>query len=140
MPTLDPTTGLLAETADGETDRLSARAAEIADAEAATFAVRTTASKALYERALRSLPLGVPSSFQAGDPYPIYIDRGQGSQVWDVDANQYVDFHGGFGVGVTGHCHPKIATAIAKASSSGTHFAAPTPVVVELAEELCPRS
>ena len=140
MPTLDPTTGLLAESTDSTgADRLSIRAAEIADAEAGTFATRTKASKALYERALRSLPLGVPSSFQAGDPYPIYIDRGQGSQVWDVDANQYVDFHGGFGVGVTGHCHPKIAAAIARASSSGTHFAAPTPVVVELAEELCRR-
>jgi len=89
MPTLDPTTGLLAESTDlgAHGDRLSARAAEIADTEATTFAARTKASKALYERALRSMPLGVPSSFQAGDPYPIYIDHGQGSHVWDVDAN-----------------------------------------------------
>ena len=140
MPTLDPTTGLLAES-DAATsgDRLSVRAAEIADVESTTFAARTVASKALYERALASMPLGVPSSFQAGDPYPIYIDRGQGSQVWDVDANQYTDFHGGFGVGVTGHTHPRIVEAIGRAASSGTHFAAPTPVVVALAEELCRR-
>ncbi len=85
------------------------------------------------------MPLGVPSSFQAGDPYPIYIERGQGSQVWDVDANQYTDFHGGFGVGVTGHAHPKIVEAITRAANTGTHFAAPTPVTVALAEELCRR-
>jgi len=120
-------------------DRLSTRAAEIGDAEAAVLATRTTASKALYERALRSMPLGVPSSFQAGDPYPIYIERGLGSQVWDVDANQYTDFHGGFGVGLMGHAHPKIVEAINRAATTGTHFAAPTPVTVALAEELCRR-
>ena len=62
------------------------------------------------------MPLGVPSSFQAGDPYPIYVARGQGSQVWDVDGNQYVDFHGGFGVDVAGHAHPKIVEAITRAA------------------------
>jgi glutamate-1-semialdehyde 2,1-aminomutase len=121
------------------TDRLSARAAEIAESEGATLASRTTASKALYERALASMPLGVPSSFQAGDPYPIYLERGLGSQVWDVDGTQYTDFHGGFGVGVTGHAHPKIVEAITRAANRGTHFAAPTPVTVALAEELCRR-
>ncbi len=65
------------------------------------------------------MPLGVPSSFQAGDPYPIYVERGQGSQVWDVDGNQYTDFHGGFGVGVVGHAHPKIVEAITRAASTG---------------------
>jgi glutamate-1-semialdehyde 2,1-aminomutase len=120
-------------------DRLSARAADIADAEGAVLATRTAASKALYERALRSMPLGVPSSFQAGDPYPIYLERGLASQVWDVDANQYTDFHGGFGVGVTGHAHPKIVEAITRAASTGTHFAAPTAVTVALAEEICRR-
>jgi glutamate-1-semialdehyde 2,1-aminomutase len=123
----------------GASDRLSARAAELAEVEMATFATRTTASRALYERAVRSMPLGVPSSFQAGDPYPIYVERGQGSQIWDVDGTQYVDFHGGFGVGVSGHTHPKIVEAIDRAARTGTHFAAPTPVTVALAEELCRR-
>ena len=128
--TSDSTTG---------TDRLSVRAAEIAESEGATLASRTTASKALYQRALASMPLGVPSSFQAGDPYPIYIERGLGSQVWDVDGTRYTDFHGGFGVRVTGHAHPKIVEAITRAATTGTHFAAPTPVTVALAEELCRR-
>ena len=92
-------------------DRLSARAAEIADAESATLLANTTMSREWYERALQTLPLGVPSSFQAGDPYPIYIERGEGAHVWDVDGTDYLDFHGGFGVGVCGHAHPKIVEA-----------------------------
>jgi len=120
-------------------DRLSARAAQLADAEMAMLLAATPTSKTWYERALRSLPLGVPSSFQAGDPYPIYIERGAGAHVWDVDGTDYLDFHGGFGVGVCGHAHPKIVEAITHAAKTGTHFAAPTPVTVELAEELCRR-
>ncbi len=131
--TQDPT-GLVTHS-----DRLSARAAELSYLEMATLLERTTASKALYERAVTHLPLGVPSSFQAGDPYPIYVERGLGSRVWDVDGNSYVDFHGGFGVGIVGHAHPKIVEAVTKAVSTGTHFAAPTPVTVSLAEEICRR-
>ena len=70
------------------------------------------------------LPHGVASSFQAGDPYPIYLARGQGAQVWDVDGNEYVDFHGGFGCNVVGHAHPKVVEAIERAARTGTHFAA----------------
>jgi len=93
----------------------------------------------LFYRAVEHLPLGVPSSFQAGDPYPIYIERGQGSHIWDVDGTERIDFHGGFGVNIVGHAHPKIIEAAAGAAATGTHFAAPTRVTVELAEELCRR-
>jgi glutamate-1-semialdehyde 2,1-aminomutase len=120
-------------------DRLSVRAAVLAEVEMARLVAATPMSKQWYQRALRSLPLGVPSSFQAGDPYPIYIDRGVGAHVWDVDGTDYLDFHGGFGVGVCGHAHPKVVEAITRAASTGTHFAAPTPTTVELAEELCRR-
>jgi len=118
---------------------LSARASKIADTEGAVWRDRTKASQALYERAVAHLPMGVPSSFQAGDPYPVYIERGAGPRVWDVDGNEYLDFHGGFGVNVVGHAHPKIVEAITAAAQTGTHFAAPTPGVVALAEELCRR-
>jgi glutamate-1-semialdehyde 2,1-aminomutase len=121
------------------TSGLSSRAAEIADAETAIWLERTKGSKALYTRALEHLPMGVPSSFQAGDPYPVYVERGAGSRVWDVDGNEYLDFHGGFGVNIVGHAHPKIVEAITRAANNGTHFAAPTPVTVALAEELCSR-
>ena len=134
MATTSDSTGLVTHS-----DRLSARAAELAYVEMANLLERTTVSKALYERAVEHLPLGVPSSFQAGDPYPIYVERGAGSHVWDVDGNEYLDFHGGFGVGLAGHAHPKIVEAVTTAVTTGTHFAAPTPTTVALAEEICRR-
>lgn len=120
-------------------DRITARAREIAEVEKTRLLDNTTASKALYERAVHSLPLGVGSSFQVGDPYPIYVREGRGSRLWDVDGREYVDFHNGFGCMLVGHAHPKVQEAIARAASRGTHFAAPTPETVDLAEVLCER-
>jgi glutamate-1-semialdehyde 2,1-aminomutase len=118
---------------------LNARAAEITAVENARLWERTTASKALYERALRSMPQGVPSSFQAWEPYPVYLREGKGSRVTDVDGHEYIDFHNGFGSMLVGHAHPKVAEAIDRAARTGTHFAAPTDTTVLLAEELCRR-
>ena len=100
---------------------------------------RTPGSQALHERASKHLPYGVASTFHANDPYPIYLERGQGSHVWDVDGTEYLDFHGGFGVNVVGHAHPKVVEAIERAARTGTHFATTTPTTVALAEELCRR-
>lgn len=100
------------------------------------FTERTPASGALYERAARSMPFGVTSSFQAGDPYPIYLASGQGSRVTDVDSNTYIDFHNGFGAMAAGHAHPAVRAAIEKAAATGTHFAATTEDAVLLAEEI----
>ena len=112
---------------------------EIAAREVRRLVERTPASGALYERAVKHLPLGVASSFQANDPYPIYVRRGAGSRVWDVDENEYVDYHNGFGTMVVGHAHPKVVEAIERAARSGTHFAATGESAVALAEELCRR-
>ncbi len=120
-------------------DAITARAREIAEREAATLLERTPASGRLYERASNVMPYGVASSFQANDPYPIYVRRGEGSRVWDVDDNQYVDFHGGFGTMAVGHAHPKVVEAVERAARTGTHFAATTETTVALAEELCRR-
>ncbi|MFN2542987.1 MAG: aspartate aminotransferase family protein [Actinomycetota bacterium] len=119
--------------------RITARATEIAKVETARLLERTPASAALHERAVRSLPLGVASSFQANDPYPLYVSHGRGSSVWDADGSEYVDFHGGFGAMAVGHAHPKIVEAIDRAARSGTHFAATTETTVAFAEELCRR-
>ena len=62
----------------------------------------------VYERATKSLPNGVASNFQAGDPYPVYLERGQGSRVWDVDGSEYVDFHAAFGPIILGHADDRI--------------------------------
>ena len=120
-------------------ERITHNAKRIAEQETAKLLERTTASKDWYERAVRTLPLGVGSSFQIGDPYPIYLREGRGARVWDVDGNEYIDTHGGFGCMVIGHAHPKVAEAIATVAARGTHFAAPTPETVLLAEELCDR-
>jgi len=117
----------------------STHAADLAAAETARMVAATPASKALYERATRVLPQGVGSSFQAGDPYPLYLQRGRGSHVWDVDGHEYIDFHNGFGCMIVGHAHPKVAEAIERAARNGTHFAAPTAATVEFAEVLCER-
>ena len=120
-------------------DRLKARSAEIADTETAQWLTRTTASKAMFERATKSLPGGVVSNFQAGDPYPVYLKHGKAATVTDVDDNLYTDFHGGFGVNVVGHAHPLITEAIKKAADDAIHFAVTTPDTVALAEAICER-
>ncbi len=120
-------------------DRLKARAAEIAEKETKVWLGRTQASEKLYERATKTLPNGVVSNFQAGDPYPVYLAHGKGSTVTDVDGNEYTDFHGGFGVNVVGHAHPKIVEAIKKAADDAIHFAVTTETTVALAEEICAR-
>jgi glutamate-1-semialdehyde 2,1-aminomutase len=113
-----------------------ARIKELTEREAARLDERTQASAAMYERARQTLSAGVASSYQMRDPWPIYLDRGQGAHVWDVDGNRMVDFHNGFGSMVQGHAHPVISRAVTDRLSQGTHFAAPTEDAVVVAEEL----
>jgi glutamate-1-semialdehyde 2,1-aminomutase len=120
-------------------DAITERARRIAERESASLVDRTAASAKLFDRAVRAMPLGVASSFQANDPYPIYLREGKGSKVWDVDGTEYVDFHGGFGTMVIGHAHPKVIEAVERAARTGTHFAVTTETTVALAEELCRR-
>jgi glutamate-1-semialdehyde 2,1-aminomutase len=100
---------------------------------------RTEGSQRYYERALAVMPRGVPSSFQAADPRPIYLSHGEGSHVWDVDGNEYVDFHNGFGVMCVGHANPAIVRAVRERAGRGSHFAAPTEGSIVVAEELVRR-
>lgn len=120
-------------------DRLIARARRIREQEMERLLARTPQSARLFERASRILPLGVVSSFQKMQPYPVYLERGKGSHVWDQDGNEYLDFHGGFGAMVVGHAHPAIVEAISRAASRGTHFAVTTERAVQWGEEICRR-
>ena len=113
-----------------------ARTAALAERERAALLARTAGSDAAYERAAGIMPLGVPSSFQAAQPRPIYVSHGEGSRVWDVDGNEFVDFHNGFGVMCVGHAHPAIVAAVSERAAKGSHFAAPTSGSVVVAEEL----
>ena len=112
------------------------RVAALRERERARLAERTQASAALFARARGVMPGGVPSQFQKADPWPVYVDRGRGARVWDVDGNEYLDFHNGFGVMCVGHANPVIAGAVKARMDAGTHFAAPTEGSVVVAEEL----
>ena len=74
----------------------------------------THGSRDMYARARETLSGGVASSYQLRDPWPIYLESGVGPKVWDVDGNEYYDFHNGFGSMVQGHGHPAIGDAVAK--------------------------
>jgi glutamate-1-semialdehyde 2,1-aminomutase len=100
---------------------------------------RTGKSAEMYRRANVTLAAGVASSYQVRDPWPIYLERGDGPKVWDVDGNEMDDFHNGFGSMVQGHAHPAIGKAITERYSRGTHFAAPTEDAVVVGEELAKR-
>ncbi len=115
------------------------RVAELTAKQREVFAERTPNSGAYFERARKVMPKGVPSSFQENDPWPVYIERGKGAQVWDVDGNEYIDFHNGFGVMCIGHANPHVVEAVQRRVELGTHFAAPTEGSIDVAEELCRR-
>ena len=89
--------------------------------------------------ARRVEPRGVPSSHQDAAPHPIFVERGKGSRTWDVDGNEYVDFHNGFGVMVVGHAHPLIVKAVSEQIAKGSHFAQPGHDVAVVAHNLARR-
>jgi glutamate-1-semialdehyde 2,1-aminomutase len=115
------------------------RIAELTARETERLNNRTVASRQTYQRAHTHLSGGVASSYQLRDPWPIYLEGGEGPKVWDVDGNEYYDFHNGFGSMVQGHAHPAIGRAIAERYPRGTHFAAPTEDVIVVADELARR-
>jgi glutamate-1-semialdehyde 2,1-aminomutase len=123
----------------GARDVSPARVAELTGREERSFFQGRPHSVSLWQEARHRLPLGVPSSFQAAKPQPIFIDRGEGSRVWDVDGNEYIDFHNGFGVMVVGHAHPLVVAAVNRRVAMGTHFAQPGSEVLAVAEELAER-
>ena len=130
--TLDSTA---TQTSSIDRDRL----AEMIERERAKLADRTPQSKQRYERGVKVMPGGVPSSFQENKPWPVYLERGRGARVWDVDGHEYVDFHNGFGVMAVGHANPTIGAAAKARIDDGTHFAAPTDGSIAVAGELADR-
>jgi glutamate-1-semialdehyde 2,1-aminomutase len=115
------------------------RIRSLTDREHTALDQRTRASGSLYERASQVLSAGVASSYQVREPWPLYLERGQGPKVWDVDGNELWDFHNGFGSMIQGHAHPAIGRAIKERYDLGTHFAAPTEDAIVVGEELARR-
>ena len=92
-------------------------------------------SRSLYDRALSVMPGGVNSSVRAIQPYPFFVQRGDGGHVIDADGNRYLDFVMGYGPLFLGHDLPEeVGAAIQQRASEGPTYGAPTEVEVELAE------
>ena len=107
-----------------------------------TISLRDARSAALYERALAYLPGGVNSPVRAMRAIgrdPLFIERGEGAELADVDGNRYVDWVCSWGPLIHGHAHPDIIAAISAAAAQGTSFGAPTAAEVDLAEEVSRR-
>src|SRR4030088_1181516 len=113
----------------------TSRVTELIAGEEEKFRQARPRSRQLWTEAREVLPRGVPSSFQDSAPQPVFMEHGRGSRVWDVDGNEYVDFHNGFGVMVVGHAHPKIVDAVSKQIARGSHFAQPVQDGVDVAHE-----
>jgi glutamate-1-semialdehyde 2,1-aminomutase len=97
-------------------------------------------SARLMERAIRRMPGGVNSPVRAfrsvgGDP--LFMQRGEGSRIFDADGNSYIDYVMSYGPLVLGHAHPEVVEAIERTARKGTTFGAPTELEVELAELVC---
>lgn len=94
------------------------------------------------ERARRRIPGGVNSPVRAfgsvgGDP--VFVARGEGAWIEDVDGRRYLDYVQSWGASILGHAHPAVVEAVQRAAADGTSFGAPTPREVELAEAICAR-
>ncbi|HMJ01557.1 MAG TPA: glutamate-1-semialdehyde 2,1-aminomutase [Conexibacter sp.] len=99
-------------------------------------------SAELYARALELLPGGVNSPVRAMRAIgrdPLFVARGEGCELIDVDGNRYVDYVCSWGPLIHGHAHPEIVRAVADAAALGTSFGAPTPGEVEIAAEIAAR-
>ena len=104
--------------------------------------ITDTRSAELYARALRVLPGGVNSPVRAMRSIgrdPIFVERGAGAELFDVDGNVYVDYVCSWGPLIHGHAHPAILAAVAQAAEHGTTFGAATAGEVELAELVASR-
>lgn len=102
-------------------------------------AMSTPRSDALYERACRVIPGGVSSpvrAFRAVGGTPLFMERGAGARIFDVDGREYLDLVCSWGPLIAGHAHPAVVAAISGALARGTTFGAPCAAEVELAERV----
>jgi glutamate-1-semialdehyde 2,1-aminomutase len=99
--------------------------------------VKTGKSQALFEKAKNLIPGGVNSPVRAFLPYPFFTSHAQGSKIFDVDGNEYIDYCLAYGPLILGHCHPKIVSAVRQQLKKGTLYGTPTEAELNLAELVC---
>jgi len=96
-------------------------------------------SEQFFRTSGKVFPGGMPRNMQYHKPFPFIIQRGEGSKVFDLDGNPYVDFCNNFSSLILGHSHPKILEAVKKEMIKGTVHSNPTPIQFEMADLLCRR-
>jgi glutamate-1-semialdehyde 2,1-aminomutase len=108
-----------------------------------TAGIDTRTSEVIYARAVGLLPGGVNSPVRGmrtiGRDHPIFIERGEGFELIDVDGHRYVDWVCSWGPLILGHADPEVVEAVCEAAARGTSYGAPTEAEVELAQEVCDR-
>ena len=112
------------------------RIEELSEREEKRLEEATPKSYELFVRGSKVMPMGVASTYQARDPYPVYYSHGKGSKIYSIDGQEISDFHNGFGCMVQGHAHPAIVEAVKKRVELGTQFALPTEDSIIMAEHL----
>ncbi|MCD6471830.1 glutamate-1-semialdehyde 2,1-aminomutase [Candidatus Aerophobetes bacterium] len=100
---------------------------------------KTKKSAASYKEARKYVPLGVSSPIRFWKPYPIYVDRTEGTKIIDVDGNEYIDFGMCYGAQMIGYAHPKLVPALKKQVERGTLYTIPHNLSTELAKEIIKR-
>jgi glutamate-1-semialdehyde 2,1-aminomutase len=99
-------------------------------------------SKEAFAEALSYIPGGVNSpvrAFKSVGLTPFYVERGEGSRIYDIDGNCYIDYVGSWGPLILGHAHPAIIDIIQQTAAKGTSFGAPTQLETEMAKLVCER-
>src|SRR6202030_1479624 len=97
-------------------------------------------SSQLFADALKRIPGGVNSpvrAFRSLGREPFFVDRAEGSKIWDVDGHEYIDYVGPCGPAILGHSPTVVVEAVRAAASRGVSFGIPNPLEVEMAELIC---
>jgi len=99
-------------------------------------------SNAAFAEAVKLMPGGVNSpvrAFKSVDMDPIFMERGAGSKIYDIDGNEYIDYVLSWGPLILGHSHPEVVEALKKVAETGTSFGAPTLMENKLANLILDR-
>jgi len=115
------------------------RVAALLKSEWELFTKQTGKSAEESKRSFKSLPLGVTSSFQHWDPYPISIVSAKGAWMTDVDGRELLDLSMGFGAMLAGHLNPTVVEEVKSSLETGMLFVTPSPISTDAAERICHR-
>src|SRR5437763_14895040 len=88
----------------------------------------------MYARAMKSMPGGTDSNFRAWGDDTVYVDRGKGGHIWDLDGNEFIDLRMGYGPVILGHADPRVDDSVAEAARKGVSFSLTSEEEVQVAE------